>query len=818
MDSKLDDRPDQDSIRPDWYRPENDALEDKYNAPSATDDDLPEGHPDRQNKKSFTPEELGESEAASLAASPETAAEQAEENQLGKGYREEKKVKRRVRLTRRRAIIGGGALGGTVATVAIFSFLQGPFEFIHIAQLLQRFHFASIEDNGNSRLLKLYKWSKSAKVGARENTNLGAVGTRIAKKIDLKLADIGLEKTYAQGVFGATYDGMKLDRTKFSENAENGSLFKNLSDEEFLTKFKEAYGIEPIHLEGDLYKIPPEEGLFGYFKNRTLNKLVVRETGTDGVTGSISARIMGKRDSVTWHPIRRLDAKITGTLDQKFAAWLAELKSRLKNGADSVDVTASGEKTTDADGNPIDNPINDEGASAIDDAGNKASEAVSNGEGGTEGILSRFTGSPTGKLTMGATAAVGLICAAKGMAEAADGLKHDMVILPLIRAGVQAMSVGNQVMSGNDLDMTQLSFFAKEFNDPETGTSWAAARSIQAELGQDQTGPDIPDEANIKNLGEGSVFTQILNKIPGIGITCNVAGSLLGRTITFGVSLLTPIATISTEILMRTPQAREALAGIIKWMAGSPIPTLVFGPTYGNYINYGTRLAANDTKAALGGKALTPSESTALREDRLIAEKQDFAQRSFAQKVFDPYSPDSVISKAMDSSSSSTIQNMASIFSVLSNPFKAFGSLALKLTPKIHAETSTYDYGFPEFGFSLDELNSSSYDNPYTNGDAVINTLNIPCEINGEPHHPCGQDYIDKAYKCFGVTMYPDGRIDSGLNNTIDVNSKDYKSYGCDDSSAVWTQIRFYILDMKTAQSADCYLTNEAGSCQQVGF
>jgi hypothetical protein len=736
--------------------------------------------------------------------------------------------------TRRKKAIGGGVVGLAVGGFGIFSILQGPLQFIHISQLLQRFHFASLEDNGNSRTLKLYKYVKNVKAGTVENTNLGKIGQRIASRIDTKLEGIGLTKTYT-GTLTSTYDGMLLDPVKFSENAENGSQFKGLGEDDFKSRFQEVYGVEPqlIDADNNLWKIPPEEGLFSWFKNRSMNKLIVAETSTDGMAGSISARIMGKRDAVTWHPIRRLDAKITGALDAKFTAWLAEMKERIKRGeAPSID--AQGAKDTDPkdQSKQVDNPENDKAAGEVNQTGKDAQQALDDtaksGETSADGLIKQFTHSTTGKLTMGAAAATGLLCAAKGIADSADSLRHDLVILPLIRSGVQAISLGNQVMSGQDIDMDQLGFFAKQFNDPENG-SWASARSIQAELGQEQTGPDIPEEASISALQEGNIITQLLNKIPGLGFVCNALNSGIGRAFSFALSALTPVSTLVTEGMMRTPVAREAVAGLIRWVAGSPIPVMVTGPTFGNYINYGARLGSNDANLALGGRKLDPKESAALKNYQMAVQRQELESQSFAERIFDPYSPDSLVAKAIDGSSTNIGSNMASVFSEVLNPLKSMAAITAPFSKRANAAApANYNYGFDEIGFSLDELNSKDFEDPYANSDAAINTLNIPCETvdqngNTVTVHPCGPDYIDAARFCFGVNMSPDGTVDSGLSAKIDPLSKEYDNYNrygitCRGTDKRWTQIRFYILDMKTAESMDCYLSGDDNSCNSVGM
>ena len=113
-------------------------------------------------------------------------------DKLGNGYSGSAK---KSRFSTRREAATGGAVGLLVGgSFGFFSIVSGPLQFIHIAQLLQRFHFSSVEDTGNSRTLKLYKYAKNARSGTIENTRLGRVEGRIAERFDTRLQEIGLGK------------------------------------------------------------------------------------------------------------------------------------------------------------------------------------------------------------------------------------------------------------------------------------------------------------------------------------------------------------------------------------------------------------------------------------------------------------------------------------------------------------------------------------------------------------------------------------------------------------------------------------------------
>ncbi len=713
-------------------------------------------------------------------------------------------------VTKRKTLGGliiGLLLGGSLGMATITS---GPLQFIHIAQLLQRFHFQSVEDTGNGRMLKLYKHVKNQKAGTVENTRLGVLGNKIAKSIDARYENIGLEKKFSDGLT-AKYEGMQLDPVKFSENAQNGNEFKRLGEEDFMAKFKESYNVDIVPNGDGTFTIPAESGIFAYFKNKNLNSLMSEESGLNKISAAVATRVMGKRDGITWHPIKAADAYIVGTLDEKFSAWLREQKERIRNGNDEP-LSATGEPATD-DNNKPDPAKSGENASAADSTNQAASDATKSlDETGNldpekaTGVIKQLTESTGGKVVMGATAVIGLSCALKGISDAAASVKHDMVILPIIRMGMQAMAVGNQTGSSVDMSNEQLGFFAKQLYSDENG-SWASARSIQAELGEEQTGPDIPDEANPAKIQSGGMFSAILNSIPALGTICKATESTVGKAFSFAVSLTTPIATIVTTAITSSPQFKQAISGVIKWMAGGPIPTMVFGSTYGSYINYGAKFASDDAAASMGGVKLSDKQTAELRDFRNQSLQQELKQRSFAQRMFDPYSPDSLVSKAIDSTSPSPTANIASLVATLTSPLKVLSVFKTPFMPKVSALTN-FNYGSPDVGFSLEDLNSDALDDPYDNGTQATAIL------TGSK----GQTFITRAQKCFGVKLGTDGSVSKDMKAKIDPTSKDYDGYGCADQDMDWTRVRFYILDMTTGQGSVCYDYADTEACQQSGF
>ncbi len=143
----LKDRSDEDSgIHPDWYRPgddSDDSLEDQFNAPSATDDDLPTGHPSRSDsKKAATSSDLAaaESGAETPGASSEEEAEKSavsSETAEGGGWKTDVKSKKKGFWTNKRKGAGAAIAGiGVTSALGISSFLGPTLAINHLRELL----------------------------------------------------------------------------------------------------------------------------------------------------------------------------------------------------------------------------------------------------------------------------------------------------------------------------------------------------------------------------------------------------------------------------------------------------------------------------------------------------------------------------------------------------------------------------------------------------------------------------------------------------------------------------------------------------------
>ena len=101
----------------------------------------------------------------------------------------------RFQVTRRRAV--GGGIAGIFVGVAIggLSVIQGPMQFVHFSQLLQKFHLSSNEDFGDDRTSKVLLYGLLGK-GA-ERGRLSITGNKAADAWEKRLVDrFGVRPVY----------------------------------------------------------------------------------------------------------------------------------------------------------------------------------------------------------------------------------------------------------------------------------------------------------------------------------------------------------------------------------------------------------------------------------------------------------------------------------------------------------------------------------------------------------------------------------------------------------------------------------------------
>jgi hypothetical protein len=766
------------------------------------------------------------SEAEQAAPTPQR------EKQVGRGYVKSLAQPRRFsvtgRIRRRYAIFGGGMVGTIVALIFFLTLSSGPFQFIHIAQLMQRFHFSHQQDAGDARMGRLYRFAREG--GKAGETRLGWLGSKMHANMLADLEKIGLKPIYS----GADiYQGFEIDRSS------PDSPFKDMSNAE-LKSTLEAKGVDVnklsfVPVEGQRGLPKATVTVKGYINQRKSLGFLSGQIGDSKVPGALRVRVLARYGLVSWHPMKIIERKQNQALVDLYDKWKKTQEDKLKNGV--------GEGTVDPTKATREDPVYDKdgkqiGVSDVPDTAPATKDI--------KGVLDSVKGSKSLKIGGGFATAVGAVCLVKSVNDNIGKIRYRQVIVPLMRMGTDAVTVGNQVMSGQDVSTTEMSFLAKNLTEVGaaggTISSWDNAESIRAELGEDG-GVDIDqpvaggtqlDQKGVKDSIQDKVpgWISWVNGVPGLRGLCSGLGSAAVGVVGFALGIFsggvasTAGQTVATSLLL--PGLIDKLTHFI---SGNAINVSARGAQWGNNINYGSRLGANSMSLLFGGVPLTKDQVAVLDTGQSTKSQAEFDSKSNIHKLFSPYDERSVISKLIDGTSPSPTQNIRTIGTSMLHIGSMFSDIPKLFSSKAHAATS-YDYGFPEIGFSQDDLNNSSVEDPFANGDAVATAI-LDKDQAGDGK------YIKKAMQCFGVNLKkvvtdendPTLRWDvipgdgnsgpySPAGNPYSSNSGDYPKdcanpSGLDQSD--WLKLRFFIFDTGIMEGYACYQDDET-SCANNGI
>lgn len=741
-----------------------------------------------------------------------------EESEASPGWR-----RRIVKKYWKRAAFAGGAGGLTIGALMMFlSVSQGPLEFIHLAQLLEKFHFFSIEDAENNRLTAIARYIHDPT--KPQNTRLGIVGNIAADHLESKLnAATGLESAYDP--LTGTDNGYNV--------IKDSEQYKGKSLDEVRSQVSATYGIDPsqvkeITVGGEkVINVNPDPGgvntVKRYFAQTKFSRTLLGEAGYNKLSAHVGSRVLGKRAGWTFHPIQKLDAAYRDALVKGGKAALDKLKEKINSSETTYEATGdttrpggtpSAQEQTDASGNKYTDPQSvseSQGASDLQNASQQLDPQNSDSK-------TTFTDSVGAKVASGGAALIGIACVIRNLDSSIAQERFGKVILPMMRKAGKFISMGSQAQSGQDIDVVQLGIYKNNFLDGmdkqgKTTSTWNQARSIQAENGENLTGPDLPKSDQVFD-GTSSPFSFI-NSIPGLGTACGALNSVFGQIFSIATA---PVATVVSGAIMS-----QALPALADWLSGSPVNPLASGAEFGNIVNYGARLSANDQFAAAGGVPLDQNQELALKSVDNTLDKQEFDSKSFAYRVFNTYDNRTLASHLIDQQDLTVPQNMASLFSGFGSIFKeAFKTPAMLLSGTSSATPSNYDYhGLKAVGFTADELGDKRFANPFQNACYVVGCHGGKTDISGIFEDSSkAQTYIDRAQKCFGVNISDDSgtwKTDS-LTKAVNFQSSDYPSSDCESTDVDWLRVRFWMLDTPTMEAYACAQNLDDQSCQDLGL
>lgn len=708
-----------------------------------------------------------------------------EEGGLASGFDEKRNQGRRrsrLRLTRRKKLIGAGVGGGTVATIfTLFSILSGPSQLVHLSSILQR-SFAPMRQSTSVRMSRLFLGATSNYNG---DTRVGVLGSLILRPAFKDLHNIGVDFQLNSSGY---VNSVTIDTTKLAEQRPElrgmslGEQKAWLADELQLSpdQFVKISGVNG-HING--FKLAVNTRDFGLKEVRLLknNFLGFLDDGT--IITAINERYMSKFFGIynLFHPFKKL------TNDQ-LNKW----------------TTAAERKVAEAD------RVNTE-----------ITEPVDRSTAGLRAILKDKLDSIRDPLSK-ALITTAVVCAVRGAADSAVAFNHAAIVAPAALEATDLIAVGEQAKAGQDISMQQAGGVAEGFQDSNGRTIWQG-KALQALSGQKPTGPDLPsdygqafsDQTTADNIRSGVDLGGVAGALcstPGIiaqavaNLALFIANIPDGETGSFATYAAGEAAgTVAVGGV--TYFFEHQLASMIADKA--IVPSVLSGPLGGNLAAYGARAAANIGAIASGGVRLAGSTVSQINQQQEQQSEQQFRSESFFARMFDVYDYRSLAGRLADSISPNPLTNVSSIMGAFSNMGSSLlSNLASIFVPRAHADYS-YDWGFPQYGIPSDLLNDPSLSDPYGNADTVAALFDSGA----------GQGYIERAQSCFGVSINKDSGVWDVLpQHDVDTNGSDYLGAHCDDlSDPNWKRVVMFVFDTSIMKSAACYEGDDQ-SCSDIGI
>jgi hypothetical protein len=775
-----------------------DDLNDQFDAPAATDENLPPNHPSR----SLSGEELKSAEKS--AESPDTGKVDSKEDShlpssnKGKeklastghlpGEAENKSVVRKVVWQKKTGIIAMILALITGGGIGFIGISQGPLQLIHAGRLLQGFHFSPYEDLFENRLSKAYRYTKYP--DKPQNRRLTVLGNRSADKIETKLRNAGIDFELDAGnrvrrvnidVDQARAAGVDVDQLArdFDADIRNGRL--------------------EIDIENKVTTARSERRLFSSMR---------KGVGAQGLRASIQGRLLTKRLGISLHPIRKLDQRALRTINEARIAWKTRKIAEI-GGSNELRFTGDSRQESDSDRAPPENST--DGKTVADDVERiKSDTSDLSGQKRVSGIKTNL------RVTGAASAVVGLSCAVVAIADAAEELEYLNVILPSAAVGGYIIGLGSQIESNQDIDSLQLGFeadqmYQEEFEDGE-GTvvptsSFFGDESIQSEQGN-TGGTPLYDAAKVG--GSQNVLSRIKNYDPemsdALTSTCGVVNSVGGQIVQFGVDiLLGPVSAIvgAGAGLVAAPFIDD----LVRLIAGEAINADLAGAALGGVANQGSFFMSNMMFMSMGATQLSEPERTALADFEKEIKFDRNRNLPVTERYFSLSNPHSLITTIalfhnIDMSAVTSLPK--TLISNATQPGKLFGFI-----PKTYANATNYDYGVPKYAYSTNEIELINSDESYKN--MYINTRRL------DALKPIPELHEEYSEKCFGLKFDTQERF-TMLDPPNMIKSEYDENCGLStEGREIALRYRLYITDLMVQVTSNCY-DGDALACTEIGF
>lgn len=698
------------------------------------------------------------------------------------------------RFSRKKAAAGGLGAGLLIGgSMGFLSFLAGPLQVIHYAQNLDFFHFNDGNDFSNSRVLKLIRWARTD----AQDRNMGRIGNAVARHYEGKLRGAGISFEYNNS-------SNRISDIVINPETDAGRKLLAQIEADVGFELPRENGKVPLNFVDDAGKEITDRAT-----RKAIVKAAAKALGMNKVSQTLAARSLTKRAGVSWHPLRNrvdnLDEKFWAKVKERKEARNKKLKSNEIDGPNKVAADTPEEGKT---------PSGEDVASGSRTAG-EADGVTKTARAAAPSQRPQLVEDIRGNLRKGVGVAgvITLACGVYKLGDAVKDIQEQNIVGPLIRTGMEVITVGNQVMSGQDIDMADLVALTDKFYSEKDGTSFGAAESWQAELGNSDTGQDIPESARPSK--EKPVFFKTVDSVVDTihaGPVCDLVTSTVGTiTVTVaglaaalasgpGAFALEGASTAASEIF-----SRAFMDDLLRWIAGDMVDVAeAAGAKFGGFATYGAFFAANNSARAMGGSNLSRSEVAALRVERQETMKFEQKQKSLYARILNPVEPNSLVASTVVANpnliSASSFANSLSNYPA--NIFSGLGNSIRSVLPGAYAQVEPFDYGIDKYGFSIDEREGAIED-PYENAEYVESLLP---ELN---------EKYGKA--CFGTTVDPENGKLSFESAPPYIDLPD----DCDrttNSDPDFLRYRFYLADVTTLKTMSCYESVDESSCAELGY
>ena len=668
----------------------------------------------------------------------------------------------------RKAGVGTGIVGALLGSGVFFStILSGPAQLIHLSHILQR-PFGNEQSATTGRTTELVRWARTGDYG---ETRLGTVGHFINKSVQADFTARGI--TIKPDKFGLLKT-VSIDATKNPE-------YEGLSRDEQLAAIAKDNNIDTSKI--DIHQI--REGKFAFnLSDSTISGKraviggLVDQLGYGKIMSAIKFRQLTKYYNIpSWlHPLDRAAAGLDAKLANTDAVRAYQEKRAAKIQAKSDETIAR-------------------------------NAAIKEKLKGTAGV--------TGALLTGSA----VLCAVRDIAHAIPVLNYTNVIVPAIQSAGDGMAIGEQLeygsQTGSTPSMAEAGAIVSNFRDKDGHSIWESkplnalqdmqggvdlSSTTKKDFSPDNTSASLEsaiDEEGGAGLCSG--LGQALQGVAGIALLAVGPGGWVVKSLTTaaGAAAITAVTSLVPKLLADKP------------VTGTPHQ----GPTGGSIDALGAKEAAYTAYRNDGAVAMNPKQATILDQQQFDLKQAQIRSESIATRIFDPNNENSFVGQTLNHLTPSYTDNLAIIADSLPKMGSGiFSSLASIVSPKAHAATPVnYDWPFPEYAFSQDDLNNPLFQDPYENGKQVGDLLN-----NGGPTYV--QAVHDRAETCFGVNISKgtDG-WDAVADNDTNTATADFHSANCADTSDPnWLRIRFFIFDTRTADALACY-NGLTSSCEKLG-